>query len=109
MNPAYPKVAQLKTVAQLRERLAALGCELPIDEQILTADEGSPLARPLTMGRFRLGNRCCIHPMEGWDAKGDGSPSEHTLAAVADVRQERGQADLGGRGRGRRARGSCQS
>src|SRR6185503_3087696 len=24
-------------------------------------------------------NRWCIHPMEGWDAGRDGSPSEHTL------------------------------
>ncbi|MCG8584219.1 MAG: NADH:flavin oxidoreductase, partial [Pirellulales bacterium] len=27
----------------------------------------------------RVGNRWCIHPMEGWDANRDGSPSEHTL------------------------------
>ena len=28
---------------------------------------------------FEVGNRWCIHPMEGWDANRDGSPSEHTL------------------------------
>ena len=28
---------------------------------------------------FDVGNRWCIHPMEGWDANRDGSPSEHTL------------------------------
>jgi 2,4-dienoyl-CoA reductase-like NADH-dependent reductase (Old Yellow Enzyme family) len=75
----YPKVAQLKTVEALRGRLAELGLELPIDEQPLTAAAGSPLAQPLVVDGFRIGNRWCIHPMEGWDANADGSPSEHTL------------------------------
>jgi 2,4-dienoyl-CoA reductase-like NADH-dependent reductase (Old Yellow Enzyme family) len=79
MTNAYPKIAQLKTAEHLRERLAELGLELPIDDAILTAAQGSPLAEPLVMGPFRLGNRWCIHPMEGWDANRDGSPSEHTL------------------------------
>ncbi len=79
MTESYPKVAQLKSVTQLGERLAALGLSLPIDEQILSADAGSPLAAPIEIGGFRVGNRWCIHPMEGWDANRDGSPSVHTL------------------------------
>src|SRR5437763_619305 len=79
MKSEYPKVAQFKSVAQLRERLAALSIELPIDEAILTEAEGSPLALPLAIGGFTVGNRWCIHPMEGWDANADGSPSDHTL------------------------------
>jgi 2,4-dienoyl-CoA reductase-like NADH-dependent reductase (Old Yellow Enzyme family) len=79
MKPTYPKVAQLKTVEQLRARLAELGLDLPVDDEILTAEAGSPLAAPLVLGRFRVGNRFCIHPMEGWDANRDGSPSVHTL------------------------------
>jgi 2,4-dienoyl-CoA reductase-like NADH-dependent reductase (Old Yellow Enzyme family) len=75
----YPKVAQLKTVEALRARLAELGLELPVDEQPLTAAAGSPLAESLVVAGFRIGNRWCIHPMEGWDANADGSPSEHTL------------------------------
>ena len=75
----YPKVAQLKTVAALRARLDELGLELPIDEQILTAEQGSPLAQPMKVGGLLVGNRWCIHPMEGWDANRDGSPSELTL------------------------------
>ncbi|HEX4129254.1 MAG TPA: NADH:flavin oxidoreductase [Pirellulales bacterium] len=76
---SYPKLAQLKDVAGLRRRLDELGLELPIDERMLTAADGSPLAEPLVIGGFRVGNRWCIHPMEGWDAQRDGSPSEHTL------------------------------
>ena len=76
---SYPKIAQLKDVAAVRGRLAELGLELPLDERILTADEGSPLARPIEIGDVRVGNRWCIHPMEGWDANPDGSPTEQTL------------------------------
>lgn len=79
MKPAYPKIAQLKNVGELRERLAALGLDLPLDDEILTAAAGSPLAEPLSIGPFTVGNRWCIHPMEGWDAQRDGSPSAHTL------------------------------
>jgi NADPH2 dehydrogenase len=75
----YPKIAQLKTVAAFRARLVELGLELPVDEAILTAAQGSPLAEPIQIGPFRVGNRWCIQPMEGWDANRDGSPSELTL------------------------------
>src|SRR5688572_10990213 len=75
----YPKVAQLKSVEALAARLAELGCELPLDNEIDTAAEGSPLAEPIDVAAQRVGNRWCIHPMEGWDANRDGSPSEHTL------------------------------
>ena len=75
----YPKIAQIRTPAALRTRMAELGWELPVDEQILTADQASPMADPLNVGRNTVGNRWCIHPMEGWDAQPDGSPSELTL------------------------------
>jgi 2,4-dienoyl-CoA reductase-like NADH-dependent reductase (Old Yellow Enzyme family) len=78
-KPGYPKVAQLKDVAAFRARLAELGVGIPIDERILSAAEGSPMARPMVVGGFDVGNRWCIHPMEGWDANRDGSPSAHTL------------------------------
>jgi len=75
----YPKVAQFKDPSSLRRRLAELGLSLPIDERILTADEQSPLAEPIAIAGFRVGNRWCIHPMEGWDANREGTPSAHTL------------------------------
>ena len=75
----YPKVAQMRTIEQLGERLEQLGLRLPIDDAPLTAAAGSPLAEPLEVGGFLVGNRWCIHPMEGWDANADGSPSSFTL------------------------------
>ena len=75
----YSKIAQLKSVAALRARLEQLGLELPVDEAILTAAAGSPLAAPIALGPLECGNRWCIQPMEGWDANRDGTPSELTL------------------------------
>ncbi len=77
--PSYPRIAQLKNVSAFRTRLAELGLSLPVDDGILAACEGSPLAQPMTIAGMEVGNRWCIHPMEGWDANQDGSPSEHTL------------------------------
>lgn len=78
-DSSYPKIAQIKTAAAFRARLAELGIALPMDDRILSAADGSPLARPMMVGGFEVGNRWCIHPMEGWDANRDGSPSPHTL------------------------------
>ena len=77
---SYPKVGQLKSVEQLRQRLRELGVELPCDDAPLSAAQGSPLAQPIDLGGGRvIGNRWCVHPMEGWDGTTDGQPSEHTL------------------------------
>lgn len=76
---SYRKVAQYKTPQSLTQRWQELGFSVPIDERILSTAEGSPLATPLKMGRFTAGNRWCIHPMEGWDANCDGSPTEKTI------------------------------
>ncbi len=75
----YPKVASFKNIGAFRTRLSELGLDLPTDDAILRADQGSPLASPLTIGGFQVGNRWCVHPMEGWDGNRDGSPSPHTL------------------------------
>jgi 2,4-dienoyl-CoA reductase-like NADH-dependent reductase (Old Yellow Enzyme family) len=75
----YVKIAQLKSVGALRDRLAELGLELTVDDAILTAAQASPLAQPIQVGTLHCGNRWCIHPMEGWDANRDGTPSELTL------------------------------
>ncbi len=77
---SYPRVASLKTVEAFRERLATLNLAIGCDDSILKAPE-SPLAQPLDIqgigaGGFRVGNRWVIHPMEGWDAEEDGSPSD---------------------------------
>ena len=79
MTDKYPKIAQLKTLQAFRDHLQELDLGLPVDDAILSAAQDSPLAEPLRIGPFDIGNRWCIHPMEGWDANRDGSPSELTL------------------------------
>jgi 2,4-dienoyl-CoA reductase-like NADH-dependent reductase (Old Yellow Enzyme family) len=75
----YPKIAQLRSVAALRAHLAELAIEIPLDDEILSAADGSPMVAPIKFDQFEVANRWCIHPMEGWDANRDGSPTEHTL------------------------------
>jgi NADPH2 dehydrogenase len=75
----YPKIAQMRSADALRGRLAELGLALPMDDAVLSAADGSPMAEPIVIAGHAVGNRWCIHPMEGWDARRDGSPSEHTL------------------------------
>lgn len=42
-------------------------------------DDLSPLNQPIAIGDRRVGNRWCIHPMEGCDGETDGTPGELTL------------------------------
>ncbi|MCU0706394.1 MAG: NADH:flavin oxidoreductase [Fimbriiglobus sp.] len=74
--PVIKRVAQLKTPADLRAHLHAIGADIPFDQE-LTPD--GPLARTATLNGRSIGNRFCILPMEGWDANPDGTPSELTL------------------------------
>jgi len=78
-SPAPPKprrVASLKTADEFREHIAALGIELPLDDEVAGGD-GAPLAQPWRLPDGRLiGNRFCIHPMEGWDCTADGRPTD---------------------------------
>src|SRR5947208_1474910 len=76
---SFTKIGHFKDVQSFRAQLQSIGLEFPIDDRILSAAEGSPLAQPLDVGGFTVGNRWCIHPMEGWDGNADGTPSEHTL------------------------------
>src|SRR5439155_3982392 len=76
---SFPKLAQFKKTADFTAYLRALNINLLCDERILSAAEGSPLARPLTLNTRTIGNRWCIHPMEGWDGTPTGEPTELTL------------------------------
>jgi NADPH2 dehydrogenase len=78
-QPSYPRIARFRSPADLRAHLATLGGPIPLDEAVLSAAEGSPLAAPIAIGGRQAGNRWCIHPMEGWDATADGLPTDTLL------------------------------
>lgn len=74
----FPRIPSLKTVAEFRAHVAALGLDLPCDDAILTGSS-SPLAQPLEhvlINGKRIGNRYAVQPMEGWDASTLGGPTE---------------------------------
>jgi 2,4-dienoyl-CoA reductase-like NADH-dependent reductase (Old Yellow Enzyme family) len=78
-NSAQPlvRIPSLKTVADFRAHVAKLGIHLDCEDAIEKAPS-SPLARPIEVDGRQIGNRWCIHPMEGWDATADGHPTELT-------------------------------
>ena len=78
-SPKYPKIAQLRTVEKLQQHLSQLQISLPCDSDLLSASEESPLGQSIKIGSYTAGNRWCIHPMEGWDANRDGSPTHLTI------------------------------
>ena len=72
---AYPRIARMRTVEQFRAHCEQLGLAIRAEDSIATAPD-SPLSRPLAAGGKTLGNRFVIHPMEGWDGRDDGKPSD---------------------------------
>jgi len=75
----FARLGHLKDVAAFRACLADQHLELPVDDHILSRAAGSPLAQPISIRDMTVGNRWCIHPMEGWDGTADGRPSAHTI------------------------------
>ena len=79
MAQLYQRVGHFKEVESFRAYLRSLDIQLPMDVSILSAADQSPMAMPLNIGGFEVGNRWCIHPMEGWDGTPDGRPSPNTI------------------------------
>src|SRR5436305_8304232 len=74
---AYTKLATVPDVGSFQSHLKTIGITLPCDPTIQTG-ETAPLGQPLAAGRFTIGNRFAIQPMEGWDGNTDGTPSDRT-------------------------------
>ncbi len=74
----YQRVGTFKSVDEFRQYVQELGLALDIDDAPLSSSEGSPLSKPLSVGGFQVGNRWCVHPMEGWDGTPCGKPTDHT-------------------------------
>ncbi|WP_080059433.1 oxidoreductase [Spirosoma aerolatum] len=77
-KPAYPRMAQLKTAADLHNYLDKNHIALPFDDTLLPSAE-SPFNRPIHLKSGQtIGNSLCILPMEGWDGTTDGRPTDFT-------------------------------
>jgi len=75
---AFPAIGGMRTVEQFKAHVASLGLSLPCDDEVL-AGEQSPLGQSIEVEGRTIGNRFCIHPMEGWDGTRDGKPSDATV------------------------------
>ncbi len=67
------KFFKYKSTAELEAENARLNLDLRF------SDDLSPLAEPVVVGSRTVGNRWCIHPMEGCDGNLDGTPGELTF------------------------------
>jgi 2,4-dienoyl-CoA reductase-like NADH-dependent reductase (Old Yellow Enzyme family) len=76
-TPNYRRIASLKTADDFANYIGGLGVELRFDRELQSGVD-SPLGQPYQLGDFKIGNRFCILPMEGWDGTSDGKPSELT-------------------------------
>ena len=73
MSEPFPQVRRLARPSDLRERLRALGSDLPVAESV---DASGALGSAIEHGGWTLPNRFAILPMEGWDGTLDGRPTE---------------------------------
>jgi len=67
---------QFKSVEAFRSRWREVAPALDCDSEL--DGVAGPLGRPLEVHGRRIGNRFAIHPMEGWDGRADGLPSDDT-------------------------------
>lgn len=75
------RIPTLKTVESFKNYLHELGVAMPCDEKIAPRAE-SPLARPVrtvTVNGKQIGNRICVHPMEGWDGTRTGGITDDVV------------------------------
>jgi NADPH2 dehydrogenase len=75
---AYPSIGGIRSVADFKARLNQLQLSIPCDDDLQVGPQ-APLAQPLEWKGRKIGNRFCIHPMEGWDGTTDGKPGEGTF------------------------------
>ncbi len=78
ISSKYRRVASLKTADDFARHVEQLGIELHFDREMQTGGD-APLAQSYQLGDFKIGNRFCILPMEGWDGTEDGKPSDLTI------------------------------
>ena len=74
----YTPIGGIRSVADFKAHVESLRLSIPCDSEIESGAE-SPLAQPMDFNGKKIGNRFCIHPMEGWDGTVDGRPTDSTV------------------------------
>ena len=65
-----PDIREMRSPEAFAEMLRKRGMDLPVEESM------AELRKPLKMGEKTIPNRICIQPLEGYDSRDDGSPSD---------------------------------
>lgn len=74
----FPRLGSVKDVAGFQKHMRSLALQIPCDPEVVSGPE-SPLLQPLVRGEIKIGNRIAVQPMEGWDGRLDGQPTERTF------------------------------
>jgi len=74
---SYRRIATLKSAEEFSDYLRQLGVTLGFDPEVRRGEDAW-LQQPYRLDGFRIGNRFCVLPMEGWDGTPDGKPSDLT-------------------------------
>jgi 2,4-dienoyl-CoA reductase-like NADH-dependent reductase (Old Yellow Enzyme family) len=77
-QPTFQRLGALKSVEAFKAYGAGLDANIPCDDQVVTG-AGSPLLAPILIDGLTIGNRICVHPMEGWDGTAGGRPTDATV------------------------------
>src|SRR2546428_1674211 len=75
------RIPTLKTVADFRQHVTSLSIDLPCEDTIVSGS-ASPLLQPIqhvTINRKKIGSRCAIQPMDGWDGTTTGGITEEVI------------------------------
>src|SRR6476659_5043623 len=75
------RIATLKTVENFKKLLHDLQIDMPCDD-VVNPRATSPLAQPVstvTINGKQIGNRICVHPMEGWDGTRTGGITDDVV------------------------------
>src|SRR5687768_14595308 len=78
LQGTFQRLGALKDVASFKAYVADHGVDLPCDDAV-TVGPDSPLLQAISVDGLTVGNRICVHPMEGWDGTPDGRPTEATF------------------------------
>jgi 2,4-dienoyl-CoA reductase-like NADH-dependent reductase (Old Yellow Enzyme family) len=77
MTSDHRKIPSFRGTDALAAYLGSIDADLPCDAEI-ESGPSAPLAQPLEVAGFTIGNRFAVNPMEGWDGERDGRPTANT-------------------------------
>ena len=102
-RPHWPRVASLPNARGLPRPPRPRAASRCLRRRPRRRPDPRPWPSPSRWTGRAIGNRFCILPMEGWDGTAEGRADRPHRPPLAQLRAQRGQADLGRRGRGRAA------